>query len=337
MFILVVLLVLAGIFFLPRSYDVPQYMERQGTRYWKLSTGSVIGYTRIAGAIEHEEVPIVYLHGGPGGVITDEIIDAFRPLATNGHDIYLYDQVGSGHSNRLEDITEYSVERHRKDLAEIIDSIGARQVILVAHSWGCLLAVNFLQHYPEKVSKLLLEGPGPMLPVNENLKNLAPPDSLALQNPVFSNRQGNRDAYNFRSTLMRLWALRSGRKLAGDREADEFFTYLNGYLNRSVSCHAEVEEMKLVPGGGYYAHIMTVQSFDKVEDRRDLMHELQLPVLLLRGQCDNQEWGYTKEYLDLLPNSRLVIVPNSGHDLIGGNREAWFQDVSGFLQIDGGN
>ena len=76
---------------------------------------------------------------------------------------------------------------------------------------------------------------------------------------------------------------------------------------------------------------MTVKSFDETKDKRDRLQNIETPVLILRGQCDNQSWGFTEEYLKLLPNSSLEIIDNSGHDLINGNRERYYTLVNEFL------
>jgi proline iminopeptidase len=34
-----------------------------------------------------------------------------QPLADSGYDVYLYDQVGSGRSSRLENIRDYTVQK----------------------------------------------------------------------------------------------------------------------------------------------------------------------------------------------------------------------------------
>src|SRR6187431_175380 len=98
--------------FYPRTYDVPQFETRAGTQYWQLSTGSLIGYTMIAGKGEKRETPIIYLHGGPGGYIGNRDIQALMPIADSGYNVYLYDQIGSGESDRLKDIGSYTVARH---------------------------------------------------------------------------------------------------------------------------------------------------------------------------------------------------------------------------------
>lgn len=329
--LLIVLILTIWAFFIPRSYDVQAFEERAGTEYWLLNTGSKIGLTIIKSKAEDHKSPIIYLHGGPGGMIHDEIIQVLKPLADTGHDLYFYDQVGSGHSSRLEDIQEYSVDRHRADLQEIIEKINSEKVIIIAHSWGCLLAINYIQENPDQVEKMILTGPGPILPINKNMANEIAPDSLNLIAPEFSNSEGNRKANNLRSRLVSKWAYIFNRKLASDKEMDDFFTHLNEELSKSTFCKAN-QTKKFKGGGGYYSHIMTVKSFDAVQDKRNSLKNMTIPVLILRGQCDNQKWGFAKEYLDLLPNSQIVIIENVGHDVVKGNRDEYFDLVSGFIK-----
>ena len=111
--------------FLPKKYDVVAFAERPGTAYLSLEDGSKIGYFRIVNTADTIGSPVIYLHGGPGGIIKDEVIQSLSPLASQGHDLYFYDQIGSGHSDRLDDISGYSVERHRQDLSKIVELTGA--------------------------------------------------------------------------------------------------------------------------------------------------------------------------------------------------------------------
>ncbi|HAD97559.1 MAG TPA: hypothetical protein DCG19_09140 [Cryomorphaceae bacterium] len=328
--ILMVLLAITWVFFIPGKYDVQALVERKGTEYWELSTGSRIGYYKVESTSGDASSPIIYLHGGPGGMIKDEIIEVLKPLSELGHDVYFYDQIGSGHSVRLDHIREYTVARHVADLKEIIEKINSEKVIIIGHSWGCLLAINFIQHHPEKVEKIILEGPGPVLPVNQTLMSEVPPDSLNLRKPERSNEEGNRKAYNLRMRLIQKWAYLFKSKLASDREVDDFFTVLNEELSKSTFCKSE-QAKKYKGGSGYYSHIMTVRSFKEVEDKREKLGGIHIPVLILRGQCDNQKWGFAKEYLDLLPNSHLVIIENTGHDLATGNKDRYYELIEDFI------
>lgn len=330
-FILLIGVMVFGITFsIPVEYDVEAFIHRKGTQYWNLEEGIRIGYTKVEANISEKKEPIIYLHGGPGGKVTDEVIEVLTPLINEGHDLYFYDQIGSGHSTRLKNIAEYSVERHREDLRRIINVIGVEKITLIGHSWGACLAINYLQEYPETVNKVVLSGPGPILPINIRMTNETPPDSLNLVEPGFSNKEGNEKIYNWRSKLILKWAYLFNSKLAPDKEVDDFFTSLNQELNKSTDCNYN-NGKRYKGGSGYYSHVMTVKSFNHVEEKRNRLRGLNTPILILRGQCDNQKWGYTKEYLDLFINSDLRTIEGVGHSIINKKGGEYYALIRSFL------
>ncbi|MFK7908170.1 MAG: alpha/beta fold hydrolase [Chitinophagales bacterium] len=77
---------------------------------------------------------------------------------------------------------------------------------------------------------------------------------------------------------------------------------------------------------------MTLKSFKDVEDKKSILKNLNLPVLILKGQCDNQKWGFTQEYLDLFPNAQLEIIQNSGHSITKENEEVYIHLMLDFLK-----
>ncbi len=66
-------------------------------------------------------------------------------------------------------------------------------------------------------------------------------------------------------------------------------------------------------GSGFYASVMTFASLAKVKDPRPAIKQLTMPVLVMKGTCDNQKWGFTNEYLELFKKSELKIIPGAGH------------------------
>ncbi|MDY0104803.1 MAG: alpha/beta hydrolase [Lentimicrobium sp.] len=318
------------IVFLPRNYDVPQMQNRKSTRFWDLSTGSEIAYTLISGKEPKKNHPIIYLHGGPGGPIDNSNINTLSLLSDDGYDIYLYDQIGGGHSGRLDNIDDYTADRHKSDLEEIVKIIGAEKIILIGQSWGAMLANMFIVEHPEKVERMIFTGPGPILPINTELANITPPDSLNLKEPYYTNRQGNEKARNVRSMLTQKCAMMFGYKLASDKEADKFATYLNTELNKSTLSDTSITR-KVEGGAGYYAHIMTTKSFKDVKDQRYRIKNLNIPVLIMKGQYDNQKWGYTQEYLALYSNSKLVVIPNAGHAIAVEKPEQYIKTIRAFI------
>ncbi len=52
----------------------------------------------------------------------------------------------------------------------------------------------------------------------------------------------------------------------------------------------------------------------------------------MKGQCDNQKWGYTQEYLKLYPNSELVVIPNAGHAIYIEQPIQYIKTIKKFLK-----
>ena len=121
-----------------------------------------------------------------------------------------------------------------------------------------------------------------------------------------------------------------GIKLASDEEADQFSTFRNNEVNKSVVC----DTTKFPPnsgGSGFYVLERTMLSLSDLEDPRLKIKAIQCPVLVMKGQCDNQKWGYTKEYLDLFPHSQLRIIPNAGHAIAFEQPELYLKVIREFL------
>lgn len=325
------LVILCLLVFIPKSYPVPEFAHRPGTRYWTLKTGSRIGHTLLPGTGQKRPFPVIFLQGGPGGYISDRNIAILAPLTKLGYDVYLYDQVGSGHSARLNNLEEYTAVRHKQDLEEIVKQVGAEKVILIGQSWGAVLATLYLADNPEKVARLVLTGPGPIFPIRPETETEKAPDSLHLKEPPYKNRMANQKTASLRSRAMEFFATELKVRLAPDAEADQFKTYLDNALNKAIVCDT-ANALPADAGGGYYASVMTLQSLSVLPDIRAKLRNLPVPVLLLKGQCDNQKWGYAKEYLQLFPNATLKVISNAGHSISVEQPEVYQQHLLQFLQ-----
>jgi len=315
----------------PATYHVPQQQVREGTKFWDLHSGSRIAYTFIPAKGNKKPYPIIFLQGGPGGPIYNRNITILSNLADDGYVVYLYDQLGCGFSERLDNIDEYTADRHKKDLEEIIKFIGEDRVILIGQSWGAILATLFAADNPEKVAKIIFTSPGPVLPVNHEMESISPPDSLQLRKPAFTNRQGREKAYSIRTKFVEFVAKNMDWKLAPDKEMDDFASYLNFEMGKSTVCDTS-NAGRIENGAGYYCMVKTVQSFNDIVDRREKLKQCQVPVLILKGQCDNIKWGYTSEYLSLFQNHRFVLIPDAGHGIAKEQPEIYLNTIRDFLK-----
>jgi proline iminopeptidase len=321
---------LAWLLFYPRNYNVQERKERAGIRYWNLATGSRIAYTVIPAKGEKKSFPLIYLHGGPGAGITDLEIRTLGKLAGDGYDVYLYDQIGCGHSARLENINEYSAERHKRDLEEIVNRINGGKVILIGQSWGAILSVLYIADNPDKVEKLVITAPAPIQPENKAYGAIVPPDSLSFHSPFYSKAPGSNISTAARAKAIEFWLRNFRKKLASDKEADQLATYFTNYLNKSMVCDSA---RAVIAEGteGYYMHYMTRLSLRKVQNPRPKLANCKVPALIMKAQCDNQRWGYTTEYLDIFRNNRFVLVKNAGHNIFIEQPEVYIETIRTFL------
>ena len=83
--------------------------------------------------------------------------ETIRILSQNGFRVIVPDQIGFGKSSKPN--IHYSFHLLAMNTRKILDDLGIRQVAVVGHSMGGMLATRFTLMYPETVSHLVLENP----------------------------------------------------------------------------------------------------------------------------------------------------------------------------------
>jgi proline iminopeptidase len=148
----------------PSHPQLANTVRFNNTQYWQLPTGSRIAYSEYdppAGVALKPE-PIVFLHGGPGMRVGPWDHPFFSPLAAYGFRVYLFDQAGSGLSDFLPKLRDYTIQRAVEDLEAVRQQIGTEKLILIGHSWGSTLAASYMAKYPDHVAKVVFYSPGPI-------------------------------------------------------------------------------------------------------------------------------------------------------------------------------
>jgi pimeloyl-ACP methyl ester carboxylesterase len=80
-----------------------------------------------------------------------------RFLSQNGFRVIVPDQIGFGKSSKPN--IHYSFHLLATHTKKLLDTLGVKQVAVVGHSMGGMLATRFTLMYPETVSHLVLENP----------------------------------------------------------------------------------------------------------------------------------------------------------------------------------
>src|ERR1700751_4626868 len=78
--------------------------------------------------------PLVIVHGGPGAS-HDYFLPYLLPLARTNKLIFI-DERGSGKSEKLEDVKQYTVENMAKDVEALRVALNLGKISLLGHSYG---------------------------------------------------------------------------------------------------------------------------------------------------------------------------------------------------------
>ena len=100
-------------------------------------------------------LPIVYLHGGPGGSIGPKNRSYFNPKK---YRIILFDQRGSGKSKPKGSLKKNTTNNLIADMEKIRNILKIKKWIIVGGSWGSTLALIYSINNPNRVLGMVLRG-----------------------------------------------------------------------------------------------------------------------------------------------------------------------------------
>ena len=117
----------------PASYPAP---DRELTA--PVPGGRV--YVRVNGRLDGPRLPVVMIHGGPGGTHS-----AFLNALPLGDEraVILYDQLDSGRSDHPNDPRNWTVERFTDEVDAVRRALGVKRWHVLGHSWGGTVALEY--------------------------------------------------------------------------------------------------------------------------------------------------------------------------------------------------
>jgi proline iminopeptidase len=131
-------------FAMGKSPSTQGYAEVPGGRVWWRRVGDGPG------------TPLLLLHGGPGG--GHDYLSPLGALA-NQRPVIFYDQLGCGRSESPGESSIYTIQRSVDEVDAVRRALGLNEIILYGHSWGSILAIEYLcQGRGRGVQKLVLAG-----------------------------------------------------------------------------------------------------------------------------------------------------------------------------------
>lgn len=279
------------------------YIEHQYGRTWYQKRGSA-GSTGL---------PIVCLHGGPGG--HSRFMTGLFELS-NERQVFIYDQVGGGRSS-VTGKRQWTVATFVRELETLRKAWGLDRFHLFGASWGTTLALEYYLKHGKHV------------------------ESLLFQSPMFSARDWQADA----NQLIRKLPAKERKVIdycheIGATDASVYQDAMKLYYARHVCRNARraklAARVKNPNGSQVYEYMWGASEFSatgtlKDYDRTRDLNKVQAPTLLVCGQYDEATPKTARRYARMIPDARFVEIKNASHAILAEKPGQLIKTLRSFL------
>lgn len=250
-------------------------------------------------------IPILRFHGGPGWHAKEKHTHVFN---LKKHRVILFDQRGCGQSRPAGMTENNTLEKLVKDAKRLLDQLSIHKCTVYGGSWGATLALAFAQAYPAHVERLVLTQV--FLARQKDIAWITEDIARCYPDIIHKLKEEVRDGSSLR-------AYYAAQMASGDRvRATQLYGSYERMIGQMSPCFTdEVPTQEHISAFGIYMHYDSI-GYGLYENQ--LMANIgkiaHLPTLIVHNRLDlvcpvDQAW----ELHRAMPNSNLVIVPDSGH------------------------
>lgn len=278
------------------------FIDVPGGRVWY----EIVGYGNAT--------PLLLVHGGPGW--PSDYLQPLRRVAAD-RPVIFYDQLGAGRSDRNMDESLWRMKRFIEELAAVRKSLELEEVHILGHSWGSMLAVDYMQTNPAGVR------------------------SLVLASPVMSARRWAEDAqalieklpYDSQYAIETHQAAGTTSDPAYQAAKQEYYEW---YLSRLDPWPARLLDTFGKMNSRLRVHMWGGSEFEltgtlKEYEREAYLPELDVPVLVTAGRHDEVTPETARRYQALIPGAKIAIFENSAHMTMLDEPDAYADAIRAFL------
>jgi len=263
--------------------------------------------------------PLLLLHGGPG--YTARGFELLDPLAEiSGRQIITYDQLGCGRSSMPEQPALWQPRTWLDELAALRRHLGLKRIHLLGHSWGGMLAIQYLcDERPEGVLSLIL--------------------SSTLPSTSLWEKEGRRLAGYLPQPMQD--AIRES-DASGDYTGPAWAEAIQEYLRRHCYGTAPGEQPEwtdLPENFGAEAYLAAWGPCEflatgtlKQWEYRDKLHIITCPTLVLSGLMDECTPLIAKTIHDAISGSAWELFEFSAHMTYVTEKEKYCRVLAGWLR-----
>jgi len=272
------------------------------------------------------KIKVLLLHGGPG--FSHDYMECFDDfLPKEGMEIYYYDQLGCGNSDAPADTSLWNTRRYVEEVEQVRKGLGLEDFYIVGHSWGSMLAMEYLDKYQSHVKGVVFSN------MTASIKDYIDYSAI-LKTKLFNAR--DRAIYD---SLDRRKAY----------TAPQYTELLMNKLYTKVICRLPIDQWPEPLSRAFkkanqtiYTQMQGVDEFHvtgnfKNWDFWSRLPNINVPALVLGGIHDEMNPESMKKEGRLLSNSQTYLCPEGSHMAMYDDQQRYFNTLTTFLkEVDRG-
>jgi proline iminopeptidase len=264
----------------------------------RIPVGGVELYSREVG----KGTAIIVLHGGPD-FDHSYLLPELDRLSDSFHLIY-YDQRGRGRSADRVQPEDVTLASDIADVEKVRQYFKLDSVVLLGHSWGTVLALEYALRYPDRVSRMILMNPAPAS--TEDYKQLRKEwlekraDDMERRKAISASaayKEGDPEA------VTAYYRIHFKPALARPEDFEKVIARLRSSFTKEGILKARAIESRLMnetwSSPGY--------------DLLPKLKSLRIPTLVIYGDHDFIPAATAAHITQAIPNARLVTLKDCGH------------------------
>ena len=222
---------------------------------------------------DEEKSSILLIHGSGLTHIVWSLHEQF--YASQGFNILSVDLPGHGNSEgpslkSIEEISDWV-----KSLMNVLD---IKKIIIIGHSQGCLVGIDFASRYPNLINDLVLVAGSYKMPVNQDLIDYA--------------ETGDEKAI----LLMMKWGYEGSKAFIGGNP-----------VKKIINSSREIREVLAVD----------LNACNNYKSGKESLEKINCPTLCIFGDLDKMvPLGVGNKMVSMIKNSEKKIINNCGHMII---------------------
>lgn len=293
----------------------PRGIKLAGIKMLPVRGGRYKVWTKTVG---EGPIKVLLLHGGPAGC--HDYLEAFESfLPPAGIQIIYYDQLGCGNSDIPDDAKLWTLPGFVEEVEEVRQGLGLDRFVLLGHSWGGMLAIDYALKYQRHLRGLVISnmtaGMQSYLRRTAALKNLLDAPDRALLASLEAADDYDNPAYT-KLMMEKLYP----QMLCRIQPWPEPVTRSFSKLNQKIYVQMQGKSEFLVTGNL------------KGWERWDRLTEITAKALTIGATYDEMDPADMKRMAGLMQNATSFVCPDGSHMCMWDDQAVYFNRLLGWLR-----